>query len=90
MAVFQGAVETINEIELGYTTVIGLLFIRPCLSSCYLISHAGDLSHIGIINSVAAAHDHDLAAAGRNSFLQFLSQFFWIRNITYNLAHIKL
>ena len=69
MAVFQGAVETINEIELGYTTVIGLLFIRPCLSSCYLISHAGDLGHIGLVNAVTAAHDHDLAAAGRNSLL---------------------
>ena len=34
------------------------------------VADTGDLGHIGFFHTVTAAHDHDLAAAPRNGFLQ--------------------
>ena len=72
LAVFQFRIETFNIVQLGRICTI---FSTAAFNR---VAHAGDLGHIGIIHSVAAAHDHDLAAALRNSILQGCCHFFRI------------
>ena len=63
-AVSQGILEAIDIVVLR----------RGAFSICIiaagdLIAHADDLSHVGFVNRVAAAHDHDLGTTLRNSSL---------------------
>ena len=64
LAIFKGGIETIHIVQLSRICTI---FSAAAGNG---VSNAGDLGHIGIFNGVAAAHDHDLAAAPRNGFLQ--------------------
>ena len=67
-----------------------LTFIILYLIALDCIANAGDLGHIGLVNSVAAAHDHDLAAAVGNSFLRILNYCCHIifLNISFNFRQI--
>ena len=64
LAVGQFVLEAIDEVILRRRT-----FCISAVCARDFVADAGDLCHIGFVNGVAAAHDHDLAAAGRNSLL---------------------
>ena len=64
LAVFQFRIKTFNIVQLSRIVTIFSTTARN------RVAHAGDLGHIGLVNAVATAHDHDLAAAPRNGFLQ--------------------
>ena len=64
LAVGQFILEAVDEVVLRRRS-----FCVGAVCTCNFVSNAGDLGHVSFVNGVAAAHDHDLAAAGRNSFL---------------------
>ena len=67
LAVGQGGVETFHIVQLRrFVCIIGI----PAAGNG--VAHAGDLGLIGFLHTVAAAHDHDLATAIGNGFLQYV------------------
>ena len=72
-AVSQFVLEAIDEVVLRRRAFcIGAVCARDG------VTYASDLSHIGFVNRVAAAHDHDLSAAILDSSLHSLTEFFRI------------
>ena len=87
LAIGQFILETINIVVLcGCSLCVGAILTG------YFVADADNLSHIGFVNSIATAHDHDLAAAGRNGFLQILSHScrIFLSDILFNLAQVEL
>ena len=64
LTIFQGGIETFHVVQLS-----GFVLIIFITAAGNRVAYTGDLGHIGLVNAVTAAHDHDLAAAGRNSLL---------------------
>ena len=65
LAVSQGILEAIDIVVLSRCA----FSIRRIVTSNF-VAHADDLSHVGFVNRVAAAHDHDLSTTLRNGILQ--------------------
>ena len=71
LAVGQFILEAIDEVILRRRT-----FCISAVCARDFVADAGDLCHIGFVNGVAAAHNHDLSTAGRNCILQSIFQLF--------------
>ena len=71
LAVGQFILEAIDEVVLRRCS-----FCVGAVLTVHLIADTGDLGHIGFVNGVAAAHNHDLSTAGRNCILQSIFQLF--------------
>ena len=80
-AVFYGVVEAVHIVQLG-----GCAFCVLFATAGDSIPHAYHLCHIGARHGVAAAHDHDLAAAGGNRCLQGFIQFLRIFQVLHDGA----
>ena len=86
LAVRQLILEAVDEVVLRRSPFcIGAIF------TAHRVAHTGDLGHVGFVNGVAAAHDHDLSAAGRYCRLQILSHSccILILNILLHLAQVE-
>ena len=86
LAVSQSGIETFHIVQLR---TVGAVCITAAGNR---VANAGDLRHIGVVNCVATAHNHDLTAAGRNSILQILShsRCIVLSEILLNLAQVEL
>ena len=71
LAISQFVLEAVNEVILRRRT-----FCISAVCARDFVADAGDLCHIGFVNGVAAAHNHDLSTAGRNCILQSIFQLF--------------
>ena len=78
-AVFQGVVEAVHIVQLGRCAFCVFL-----AAAGHRIAYAHDLGHVGTRHGVAAAHDHDLAAAGGNGILQRTIQCFRILQVLHD------
>ena len=78
-AVFQGVVEAVHIVQLGRCAFCVFL-----AAAGDLVAYAYHLCHIGARHGVAAAHDHDLAAAGGNGILQRTIQCFRILQVLHD------
>ena len=73
LAVFHFIVEAIHVVQLG-----GGPFYVFLVAAGHRIAYAHDLGHVGTRHGVAAAHDHDLATAFWDRFLQDFRDFLHI------------
>ena len=87
LAVFQFRIETFNIVQLGRSSIAIILSFVTAAGN--RVAHTVDLSHIGIINSVATAHDHNLAAAAGNGILQGFCHFFGIAETVIDGIHFR-
>ena len=86
LAVGQLILEAVDEVVLRRSPFcVGAIF------TAYRVAHASNLGHVGFVNGVAAAHDHDLSAAGRYCRLQILSHSccILILNILLHFAQVE-
>ena len=79
LAFFHRIEETIHIVQLG-----GCAFCILFVTAGDLVAYAYHLCHIGARHGVAAAHDHDLAAAGGNGILQRTIQCFRILQVLHD------
>ena len=87
LAVGQLILEAVDEVVLRRCS-----FCVGAVVTGYLVADTGDLGHVGFVNGVAAAHDHDLSTAGWYSLLQILSHScrIFLSDILLNLAQVEL
>ena len=69
LAILQFILEAIDEVVLRRC-----FFCIGAILTGHFVAHADDLGHIGFVNGVAAAHDHDLSAAILDSVLHSLAE----------------
>ena len=81
LAVFHRIEETIYIVQLGGCAFC-ILFLFVIAGD--LVAYTYNLCHIGARHCVAAAHDHDLAAAGGNGILQCTIQCFRILQVLHD------
>ena len=86
LAVGQLILEAVDEVVLRRCS-----FCVGTVITGYFVTYTGDLGHVGFVNGVAAAHDHDLGTAGRYCRLQVLSHSccILILDILLHLAQIE-
>ena len=73
LAVGQLILEAVDEVVLRRCS-----FCVGAVLTVHLIADTGDLGHVGFVNGVATAHDHDLSATTLNGVLHSFAKLGWI------------